>query len=166
MTTTGERRIAHWLTPLRAAVRKVRLLRLQVMSGGKVHVGHRFSVGANARILSPNFFRAGNDVRIGSDLLCEVDLTVGDGVLISSRVCFIGNDHVIPPAGQPIYPGGGMPETHIRLAGDNLIGNGAIILGSVVIGYGAVVGAGSLVLHDVAPDTIVAGRPARVIRTR
>lgn len=136
------------------------------MSGRKVTVGRNFSIGGGAHILSPHHFRAGDDVRIGRDLLCEVDATIGDGVLISSRVCLIGNDHVIPPAGTPIYPGGGMPETHIEIMGDNLIGNGVILLGSVAVGHGAVIGAGSLVLHDVPPNTVVAGRPARAIRLR
>lgn len=166
MTTTAERPISARLIPLRSAVRKARLLRIHVMSGRKVSVGNNFSIGGGAQILSPHFFRAGNDVRIGRDLLCEVDVDIGSGVLISSRVCLIGNDHVIPPAGTPIYPGGGMPETHITLEGDNLIGNGVTLLGSVVVGKGAVVGAGSLVFSDVAPNSIVAGRPARLIRTR
>lgn len=166
MTTSAERAISPRLVPLRAAVRKGRLLRMHVMSGRKVSVGKDFSIGGGAHVLSPNFFRVGDDVRIGRDLLCEVDVTIGSGVLISSRVCFIGDDHVIPAAGTPIHPGGGMPDTHIVVEGDNLIGNGTIILGSVVVAYGAVIGAGSLVLHDVPSNAVVAGRPARVIRTR
>jgi len=166
MTTTAERSISTWLVPLRTAVRMARLARIYVTSGRKVSVGKNFSIGGGAQILSPHFFRVGDNVRIGRDLLCEVDVTIGTGVLISSRVCFIGNDHLIPPAGTPIYPGGGMPESHITLEGDNLIGNGVTILGSVLVGYGAVVGAGSLVLGDVPPNTIFAGRPARLIRAR
>lgn len=44
------------------------------------------------------------------------------------------------------------------------IGAGATILPGVTVGENAVVGAGSVVTHDVEPDTIVAGNPARVIR--
>jgi len=44
------------------------------------------------------------------------------------------------------------------------IGFNAIILKGVTIGRGAIVGAGSVVTKDVAPYTIVAGNPARVIR--
>lgn len=164
--TSGERRIASWLVPVRSVVRKARLLRVYLLSGAKVHVGKNFSIGRNAQILSPHYFRAGDDVRIANDLLCEVDVTIGNGVLISSRVCFIGDDHAIPPAGLPIYPGGGMPEAQIHLAGDNLVGNGVTILGSVTVGSGAVIGAGSLVLHDVPPNAIVVGRPARLLRMR
>ncbi len=44
------------------------------------------------------------------------------------------------------------------------IGAGATILPGVTVGENAVVGAGSVVTHDVAPNTIVAGNPARLIR--
>lgn len=45
------------------------------------------------------------------------------------------------------------------------IGAGATILPGVTIGENAVVGAGSVVTHDVPPMTIVAGNPARTIKT-
>ncbi|MBI5586779.1 MAG: acyltransferase [Deltaproteobacteria bacterium] len=45
------------------------------------------------------------------------------------------------------------------------IGMNSIIMGNVTIGPGSVVGAGSVVTKDVAPDTVVAGNPARVICT-
>ena len=45
------------------------------------------------------------------------------------------------------------------------IGIGAIVLGGVTIGEGAVVAAGSVVSKDVEPFTMVAGIPAKLIRT-
>jgi len=44
------------------------------------------------------------------------------------------------------------------------IGSNATILCGVTIGEGAIVGAGSVVTHDVPAWTIVAGNPARIIR--
>ena len=50
--------------------------------------------------------------------------------------------------------------------GDNVwIGGSATILPGVSIGDNAVVGEGSVVTRDVEPGTVVAGNPARVIRT-
>ena len=46
------------------------------------------------------------------------------------------------------------------------IGTGATILGGVTIGRGAVVAAGAVVTRDIAPMTINAGVPARVIGAR
>ena len=44
------------------------------------------------------------------------------------------------------------------------IGSNATILCGVTIGEKAIVGAGSVVTHDVAPGTIVAGNPARQLQ--
>lgn len=53
-------------------------------------------------------------------------------------------------------------STHVRFRAS--IGSNATILCGVSIGEGAIVGAGSVVTHDVPPWTVVAGNPARVIR--
>jgi len=45
------------------------------------------------------------------------------------------------------------------------IGSGSTILSNLVIGENAIVGAGSVVTHDVPPNTIVAGNPAKVLRS-
>ena len=49
---------------------------------------------------------------------------------------------------------------------DTWIGHGAIIKPEVTVGDGAVIGAGAVVTKDVAPFSIVAGNPARLIRPR
>lgn len=49
---------------------------------------------------------------------------------------------------------------------DTWIGHGAVIKPEVTVGDGAVVGAGAVVTRDVAPFTIVAGNPARLLRAR
>ena len=46
-----------------------------------------------------------------------------------------------------------------------LIGAGAKLIGNIVIGEGAKIGAGSVVLDDVGPHTTVAGVPARKVGT-
>jgi phosphonate metabolism protein (transferase hexapeptide repeat family) len=49
---------------------------------------------------------------------------------------------------------------------DTWIGHGAMIKPEVTLGHGAVVASGAVVTKDVAPYTIVAGTPARVLRLR
>lgn len=46
------------------------------------------------------------------------------------------------------------------------IGSNATILCGVTVGEGALVGAGAVVTKDVAPDTIVTGNPARILKKR
>lgn len=57
-------------------------------------------------------------------------------------------------------------EHHVDIGHDVWIGHGAIVLPGRNIGTGAVIAAGAVVTRDVAPYTIVAGNPARVIRPR
>ena len=57
-------------------------------------------------------------------------------------------------------------STPVTIGHDVWIGHGAIILPGRSIGTGAVVAGGAIVTKDVAPYTIVAGNPARVIRPR
>lgn len=45
-----------------------------------------------------------------------------------------------------------------------LIGAGAVILGNIRVGKNSIIGANSVVLHDVAANTVVAGVPAKVIK--
>ena len=45
------------------------------------------------------------------------------------------------------------------------IGSGATILSNVTMGENAIVGAGSVVTNDVPANTIVAGNPAKVLRS-
>ena len=54
----------------------------------------------------------------------------------------------------------------VRIGHDVWMGMRAMVMGGVTIGHGAVVAAGAVVTKDVAPYTIVAGVPARVVRTR
>lgn len=52
------------------------------------------------------------------------------------------------------------------IGNDTWIGNAAMVKPDVTLGHGVVVAAGAVVTKDVAPYTIVAGTPARVIRLR
>lgn len=58
----------------------------------------------------------------------------------------------------------GLPDTVV--GHDVWIGHGALILPGVTLGSGAIIGAGAVVSRDVAPYSIVAGNPARLVRHR
>ena len=53
----------------------------------------------------------------------------------------------------------------VKIGNDVFIGCGAVIMPGVTIGDNAIVGAGSVVKHDVPPSTVVCGNPAKVLCT-
>lgn len=85
-------------------------------------------------------------------------ITIEDGAMIAANVQLISNNHDLKEREVLIC----MP---VRIGRNAWIGAGATILPGVTVGENAVVGAGSVVTKDVAANTIVAGNPARVIRT-
>lgn len=73
---------------------------------------------------------------------------------------------VFDPATLPLYRDSfsGLPDTVV--GHDVWIGHGALILPGARIGSGAIIGAGAVVTGQVAPYTMVAGNPARLVRRR
>lgn len=93
--------------------------------------------------------------RIGSGIL--VDHATG---IVIGETCVLDDNISIM---QGVTLGGTGKESgdrHPKIKCGVLIGTGAIIIGNVTVGKGAKVGAGSVVLTDVAPHTTVAGIPA------
>lgn len=117
------------------------------IGGGWFRMGSRSYVGANAVI------GAGGGIDVGSDVL------IGQGVKLHAE------RHRIDRTDTPINRQG-VELAAIRIADDVWIGSGATILAGVTIGRGAVVGAGAVVTKSVGPFEVVAGSPARRIRTR
>lgn len=107
----------------------------------------------------------GQRVKISSHtFICE-GVTVEDNVFIGHGVMFINDKYPRATTGD------GQPQTEQDWAciptvirKNASIGSNSTILCGVTIGEGAIIGAGSVVTHDVLPWTIVAGVPARVIR--
>jgi acetyltransferase-like isoleucine patch superfamily enzyme len=105
---------------------------------------------------------AAQSIEIGADVLLSWDVTIVDHQ--SHHVDFAkrATDVTDWMAGRKDWSN--VTIAPVRIGDKVWIGFGASILAGVTIGDGAVVGAGSIVTRDVAPWTIVAGNPARVIR--
>jgi len=109
--------------------------------------------------------RIGRRVKISShSFICE-GVVIEDGVFIGHGVMFT-NDK---------YPRATAESGELQTEADWVciptlvkrgasVGSNATILCGVTIGEGAIVGAGSVVTHDVPPRAIVVGNPARVLR--
>lgn len=118
-------------------------------------LGDDVSVGTNAVLEFGN--RIGSRTRIHSGAFLELT-TLGDDVFVGPNVVFTDDPH---PMGCPHYQdckGGAVVEDLAR------IGANSTLLPGVRVGRNALVGAGSVVVDDVPPDTVVAGNPARTIK--
>ncbi len=86
----------------------------------------------------------------------------GMGVVVHSRAV-VGKNCIIA---QQVTIGGRSKKQNVPIIGDNVyIGCGAKVLGDITIGDDVVIGAGAVVIQNVESGSVVAGVPARVIRT-
>ena len=154
------------LKPLRNIIRSLRLLSHKLRLGSKLVLGKNVFFGKHCYLAPPQFMRVGDNVAIGLSTFVETNLEIGNDVLISSHVSFVGNDHKFDDPDLSVYWAGRLPPSTVVLEGDNLIGHKATIVGSVRIGKGCVVGACSVVTKDLPPNSICCGVPARQIRNR
>ena len=134
--------------------------------GANTYVMHRAELHVyNFRGLEQSGIWVGRNCIIGENSVIrgQGGVTIGDNVIIAPHVQIMAVDHVFDDPSRPILEQG-LRAFGITIEDNAWIGAGAIILDGVRIGQGAVVGAGAVVTRDVAPHTVVAGVPARLVR--
>jgi len=92
-------------------------------------------------------------------------LTIGDYVLIGSNVTISSGRHPIEGRLPPVFARPAEPVP-IVIEDDVWIGAGAVIMPGITLRRGTVVGANAVVTKDTEPYSVVAGAPARKIRSR
>jgi lipopolysaccharide O-acetyltransferase len=158
--------------------RPARLIRLPVYLRGKQYIcwGKGFTTGPGLRIDA--FVETGIAIYIGDrvqfndyvHIAAIESVTIGNDVLIASKVFITDHNHgsygkdtphsspTIPPASRPLI-------SAPVVIGDRVwLGENVSVLPGVTIGEGVVVAANSVVTHDLPPNTIAAGAPARIIK--
>ena len=128
----------------------------------------KFTVGSGSFIFMDAWFDTRGNFEIGScstiNAKCHLDnrggLTIGNNVSISNEVTIITADH------DPQEADFRGRERAVVIEDYVFIGTRSMILAGVTLGRGAIVAAGAIVSRDVAPFSIVAGVPARVIGKR
>ncbi len=112
---------------------------IQIFPGGVLTVGK-------------SFFNSNCKIR------CRKGITIGSGCVISHDVTIMDSDfHTIVGAEEQ-----GLP---VVIGNHVWIGSRVLILKGVKVGDGAVIGSGAVVTKDVPERSVVAGVPARVIKT-
>ena len=124
----------------------------QTKVGAFVEIQKNASVGRRCKVSSHTF-------------VCE-GVKIEDNVFIGHGVTFINDSfpRSTTAEGELQTEKDWHVETTLVKRGAS-IGSGATILSKVVIGENAIVGAGSVVSRDVPPNVIVAGNPARILRS-
>lgn len=111
--------------------------------GSNIHIGDHFYANFNLVIVD------------------DIDVYIGDHVMIAPNV-------TITPTGHPVDPTLRKPGTQfsipVRIGNNVWIGSNAVILPGVTIGDNSVIGAGSVVTHDIPKNVVAIGNPCRVLR--
>jgi acetyltransferase-like isoleucine patch superfamily enzyme len=126
--------------------------------GDETKIGAFVEIQKNARV--------GRRCKISSHtFICE-GVAIEDNVFVGHGVMFINDAYprATTGSGELQTEKDWKVESTVIRAGAS-IGSGATILSNVTIGENAIVGAGSVVTRDVPPNAIVAGNPARILRT-
>ena len=123
------------------------------------------TIGDNSRI-GP-FVEIQQGVRVGAN--CKIEshafictgVEIEDDVFVSHGVIFINDKHPRATADGELQGERNWELLRTRVERGATLGSGAVIAGGIRIGHGALVGSGAVVTHDVEPDAVVAGNPAR-----
>lgn len=134
-----------------------------VMRGGEdaeIQLGHDVTIRRFAEINGPTTIGDGGAVSRGA--VVEGGTTIGKGVSIGPNAMVLTQTHDI---GWKARRAGKARRLPVTIGDGCWIGAGAIVLPGVTVNRGSIVAAGAVVTKDVPPHTLVAGVPARPMRT-
>jgi acetyltransferase-like isoleucine patch superfamily enzyme len=146
-----------------------------IVNSGVINIGENVRLsGKPSFAFSSNLYPApaitiGDNTFIGHQTAFAIGkkITIGKNCFIAGRVRFSDNDgHPLDHMDRRAHkPPRKEDVKEIRIGDDVWIGAQATILKGVTIGDRSIVGTHSVVTKDVPPDTIVAGNPAKVIKS-
>jgi transferase family hexapeptide repeat protein len=154
----------HYQSQLAAGVR--------IGHAATVYLGTMFDVGPKGRVSLGQY-----SLVHGAWFICDAQVEIGDYSLISWNVVLMDTYRVpLDPSARrrelmqvptrPLRrPAAQTPAQPIHIGRNVWLGFDVCVLPGVTIGDGAIVGARSVVAENVAPYTVVAGNPARLVRS-
>ena len=127
------------------------------------------SAGKSIWLEAPINFAYGSNTHIGENFYANFNLTVvDDGECQIGNYVMIAPNVVISTTGHPVHPSyrdkGAQFSLPVVIKDHVWIGSNVTILPGVTIGENSVIGAGSVVTHDIPDNVVAAGVPCRVLR--
>jgi acetyltransferase-like isoleucine patch superfamily enzyme len=143
-------------------------VQLEIGRRANLHIGRWAWIGHGSKLRVHE-----GEVRIGAKTVmgqeCTISafqhVSIGRECIVADRVMLIDFDHGMVEVERPIRLQG-IYKRDVRVAHNVWIGYGACILRGVTVGENSVIGTSAVVTGDVAPNAVVGGVPARVIRMR
>jgi putative colanic acid biosynthesis acetyltransferase WcaF len=151
-----------WNTIWRLCWRRFPVLRGSILRLFGARTALKIWIAENVHIEMPWDLSIGEKVAIGprTHLYNLGGLSIGHHTVLSQDVYLCGGTHDYSTLAYPLIRKKIVIGNYVWIAAGAFIGPG------VTIGDGAVVGARAVVMKDVAPWTVVAGNPAKIIKTR
>lgn len=138
---------------------------LAATDGGSVRFGAGSSIDRNATLIAKHGALSvgeGAYIGIGAVIVCRSSVKVGRNALFAEYVTIRDQDHTILPTGDQRRVGF---TTSPIVIGDNVwLGAKVTVIQGVTIGNNVVVGANSVVTHDLPDNCVAVGAPARLVR--
>lgn len=148
---------------------------IQGISHRGITLGNKVTIGSGAMIRPSGYYSGdigdglvvGDNTSIGplNYIGCSGFIRIGSNVMMGPRVSLYAENHNFADTARPMKFQGVTRET-ITIEDDCWLGSHSVVLAGVAIGRGSIVAAGSVVTKNVPPFSIVAGAPARILRSR
>ncbi|NUR96145.1 MAG: acyltransferase [Kribbellaceae bacterium] len=128
----------------------------------ELRMGERSYIAAHAYVTGR--ITLGADSTINPFSAVRGEVTIGDGVRIGAHTSLLAFNHGTAP-GEPIFK---QPHTSLGITiGDDVwIGSNVTILDGVTVGPHTIIGAGAVVTKNIPANSVAAGNPARILRSR
>ena len=142
---------------------------------GRITMGNSVSVGYYSFLSVPKHasLSIGERSTIHSFAIINGDISIGTDCLIGPRVTILSGTHIALTTDSIRFQdetyfklNGQYPSQPVRIGNDCWLGVNSVILPGVNLGNGCVIGANSVVTHSFPEYSVIAGVPARLIRTR
>ncbi len=148
---------------------------VQGMSSEGINFGKNVSIGQFALIRPSDYYgrNIGRGLTIGDNsnigpynyIGCSGKITIGENVMFGPRVSLYAENHNYERLDISMKEQG-VTIGEIIIEDDCWIASNSVIVNNVRIGKGSIVASGSIVTKDVPPHSVVAGVPAKIIKSR